>query len=267
MGVGSMEIDKKGVGLRLAKSRKEKNLTLNDVASFLSVSGKTTVNAWEKGRSYPKKHIKELAKLYGIDENYLKFGSLNEYVKQILFDEFKKDTSNVKTWIFEYFRKFYDYNQVVHGFHLDKNGNYISNQDEDLEWLKDYERECFDKFLKDNLDNIVKEIEKNSIGYNDTKIKQLVIRYITILTLKKKSEFMSITKNITYKLNEIDFNDINVHGLEFNNISDVPNRIAKTVEEKKEIFFKLKLSNMIMDFNNEIRNLEKEYSETNINNK
>ena len=73
-----MEIDKKGVGLRLAKSRKEKNLTLNDVASFLSVSGKTTVNAWEKGRSYPKKHIKELAKLYGIDENYLKFGSLNE---------------------------------------------------------------------------------------------------------------------------------------------------------------------------------------------
>lgn len=262
-----MEIDKKGVGLRLAKSRKEKNLTLNDVASFLSVSGKTTVNAWEKGRSYPKKHIKELAKLYGIDENYLKFGSLNEYVKQILFDEFKKDTSNVKTWIFEYFRKFYDYNQVVHGFHLDKNGNYISNQDEDLEWLKDYEKECFDKFLKDNLDNIVKEIEKNSIGYNDTKIKQLVIRYITILTLKKKSEFMSITKNITYKLNEIDFNDINVHGLEFNNISDVPNRIAKTVEEKKEIFFKLKLSNMIMDFNNEIRNLEKEYSETNINNK
>ena len=228
-----MEIDKKGVGLRLAKSRKEKNLTLNDVASFLSVSGKTTVNAWEKGRSYPKKHIKELAKLYGIDENYLKFGSLNEYVKQILFDEFKKDTSNVKTWIFEYFRKFYDYNQVVHGFHLDKNGNYISNQDEDLEWLKDYERECFDKFLKDNLDNIVKEIEKNSIGYNDTKIKQLVIRYITILTLKKKSEFMSITKNITYKLNEIDFNDINVHGLEFNNISDVPNIIAKTVEEKK----------------------------------
>lgn len=267
MGVGSMEIDKKGVGLRLAKSRKEKNLTLNDVASFLSVSGKTTVNAWEKGRSYPKKHIKELAKLYGIDENYLKFGSLNEYVKQILFDEFKKDTSNVKTWIFEYFRKFYDYNQVVHGFHLDKNGNYIANQDEDLEWLKDYERECFDKFLKDNLDNIVKEIEKNSIGYNDTKIKQLVIRYITILTLKKKSEFMSITKNITYKLNEIDFNDINVHGLEFNNISDVPNRIAKTVEEKKEIFFKLKLSNIIMDFNNEIRNLEKEYSETNINNK
>ena len=262
-----MEIYKKGVGLRLAKSRKEKNLTLNDVASFLSVSGKTTVNAWEKGRSYPKKHIKELAKLYGIDENYLKFGSLNEYVKQILFDEFKKDTSNVKTWIFEYFRKFYDYNQVVHGFHLDKNGNYIANQDEDLEWLKDYERECFDKFLKDNLDNIVKEIEKNSIGYNDTKIKQLVIRYITILTLKKKSEFMSITKNITYKLNEIDFNDINVHGLEFNNISDVPNRIAKTVEEKKEIFFKLKLSNMIMDFNNEIRNLEKEYSETNINNK
>lgn len=261
-----MKIDKKGVGLRLAKSRKEKNLTLNDVASFLSVGGKTTVNAWEKGRSYPKKHIKELAKLYSIDENYLKYGSLDEYVKQILFDEFRKDTSNVKSWIFEYFRKFYDYNQVVHGFRLDKNGNYITNQDEDLEWIRGYERERFDKFLEDNLDNIVKEIKKNNIGYDDTKIKQLVIRYITTLTLKKKSEFMTITKDVIYKLGKINFNDISVGGLEYSNISDVPDRVAKTMEEKKEVFFKLKLSNMITDFNNEIRDLEKEYSETDIDN-
>lgn len=71
-----MRIDKKETGKRLRKLREDSNLTLAEVASQLGVSGKSTVNAWEKGRAYPKKHIDELAKMYGATVDYLNYGDL-----------------------------------------------------------------------------------------------------------------------------------------------------------------------------------------------
>ena len=71
-----MRIDKKEVGKRLRKLREYNNLTLAEVASRCGVSGKSTVNAWEKGRAYPKKHIDELANMYGITVDYLNYGNL-----------------------------------------------------------------------------------------------------------------------------------------------------------------------------------------------
>lgn len=71
-----MRIDKKETGKRLRKLREDNNLTLAEVASQLGVSGKSTVNAWEKGRAYPKKHIDELAKMYGATVDYLNHGDL-----------------------------------------------------------------------------------------------------------------------------------------------------------------------------------------------
>lgn len=47
-----------------------------EVANQLRVSGKSTVNAWEKGRTYPKKHIDGLANMYGTTVDYLNYGNL-----------------------------------------------------------------------------------------------------------------------------------------------------------------------------------------------
>lgn len=55
-----MRINKQETGKRLRKLRKNNNLTLEEVANRCGVSGKSTVNAWEKGRAYPKKHMSDL---------------------------------------------------------------------------------------------------------------------------------------------------------------------------------------------------------------
>ena len=73
-----MRIDKKEVGKRLRELRKDSNLTLAEVASRCGVSGKSTVNTWEKGRAYPKKHIDKLAKMYRTTVDYLNFGILGD---------------------------------------------------------------------------------------------------------------------------------------------------------------------------------------------
>lgn len=83
-----MRIDKKEVGKRLRELREYNILTLAEVASQLGVSGKSTVNAWEKGRAYPKKHIDELAKMYGATVDYLNYGNLGG--KNMEFDTVKE---------------------------------------------------------------------------------------------------------------------------------------------------------------------------------
>lgn len=71
-----MRINKQETGKRLRRLRKDNNLTLAEVAKRCGVSGKSTVNAWEKGRAYPKKHIDKLAKMYGATVDYLNYGNL-----------------------------------------------------------------------------------------------------------------------------------------------------------------------------------------------
>ena len=83
-----MRINKQETGKRLRKLRKDNNLTLAEVASRCEVSGKPTVNAWENGRAYPKKHIDELAKMYGATVDYLNYGNLGG--KNMEFDTVKE---------------------------------------------------------------------------------------------------------------------------------------------------------------------------------
>lgn len=83
-----MRINKQETGKRLRRLRKDNNLTLAEVASRCGVSGKSTVNAWETGRAYPKKHIDKLAKMYGATVDYLNYGNLGG--QNVEFDTVKE---------------------------------------------------------------------------------------------------------------------------------------------------------------------------------
>lgn len=90
-----MRINKQETGKRLRRLRKDNNLTLAEVAKRCGVSGKSTVNAWEKGRAYPKKHIDKLAKMYGATVDYLNYGNLGG--QNMEFDTVKE----VLEWLIE----------------------------------------------------------------------------------------------------------------------------------------------------------------------
>lgn len=83
-----MKIDKEAVGQRIKRLRSEKNMSMDTLAKMVGVSGKSTINEWEKGRSLPHdKNMNRLAKLFGVQADYIKHGSLSEYGLAALKEE------------------------------------------------------------------------------------------------------------------------------------------------------------------------------------
>ncbi|KRO00760.1 hypothetical protein IV57_GL000080 [Companilactobacillus kimchiensis] len=81
-GVFMENISRTDFGLRLMQLRKTKNLSMQELANIIGVSGKSTINEWEKGRGLPKKSTMDrLATVLGTNSNYLYYGDLNAFLK------------------------------------------------------------------------------------------------------------------------------------------------------------------------------------------
>lgn len=77
-----VSISKRDFGLRLMYLRKSKNLSMQELANIIGVSGKSTINEWEKGRGLPKKTTMDrLSTVLSTNSNYLYYGDLKNFLK------------------------------------------------------------------------------------------------------------------------------------------------------------------------------------------
>lgn len=82
-----MEKNKVAIGKRIHNLRVSHRMSMEELARFLGVAGKSTINEWEKGRSTPnKKNMTKIANIFNVDEKMLLFGSFEEYIHQKIFD-------------------------------------------------------------------------------------------------------------------------------------------------------------------------------------
>lgn len=203
-----MKIDKKAVGRRLAELRKQKNLTMEEVATSLNLGGKSTVNNWEKGRSFPKKQLKELAELLDTSPEYICYGSIEEYLKVLVKTDFHSKDSVLHDNLISYFKLFYDYEKAIapSSFKYDENGKLIQFVGRDGEvdfektyqaeqvWIENFTNQCIDQFLSDNL----KQIKSNVTSYNDNENLRLVNSYIFGIVATKQRELPAVIDHINF---------------------------------------------------------------------
>lgn len=77
--------NKKEIGLRIKKLRQNKHLSMEELAKIINVSGKGTVNNWEKGLSSPKTdNLYKLSQYFNVDENELLYGKIDDSVEFIV---------------------------------------------------------------------------------------------------------------------------------------------------------------------------------------
>ncbi|KRK50979.1 helix-turn-helix domain-containing protein [Companilactobacillus kimchii] len=80
--VNYMNISKSDFGVRLMKLRKSKNLSMQGLADIIGVSGKSTINEWEKGRGLPKKATMDrLSTVLNTSSDYLYYGDLKDVLE------------------------------------------------------------------------------------------------------------------------------------------------------------------------------------------
>lgn len=98
-----MKINKKQVGKRIRSLRHSHNLTLEEVAKEIHAKGKSTVNAWERGATIPSKgFLKALCSLFDVSEDYLFFGSVDEYLLNLIIDDYQSEDSLTRISIENY---------------------------------------------------------------------------------------------------------------------------------------------------------------------
>lgn len=263
-----MKIDKKSVGIRLKRLRKEKNLTLDEEAKLLNVAGKTTVNAWEKGRAYPKKHIDKLAELYNTTIEYLNYGDLKNYIQKYIEQEFHSENTPIHNWLIEYFNKFYDYenykneNRRVNVIERDAEGNSFIEvcSDANSELIQNFSIECLNKFILENLDKIHDEVQgetifENNKAYDEKFLENHITFYIKKLVITRKQEFIFLSNDMKNKLSKM-FADIGVISSLWKSPDDIK---SGTVKERAELFYKAKLSDIIFGCEKNIEVLIEEY--------
>lgn len=77
--------NKKEIGLRIKKLRQNKHLSMEELAKIINVSGKGTINNWEKGLSSPKTdNLYKLSQYFNVDENELLYGKIDDSVEFIV---------------------------------------------------------------------------------------------------------------------------------------------------------------------------------------
>lgn len=80
-----VKTDKNAVGVRLSGLRKQNKLSMDEVAHYVNVSGRSTINGWEKGRSIPEDDkLERLSTLFNVSIDYILHG--NNYKNEMLRD-------------------------------------------------------------------------------------------------------------------------------------------------------------------------------------
>ena len=89
-------------GNRIKVVRTDLNLTMDEFAKRIGVSGKSTVNEWEKGRSKPNKNaMKKISEISNVPLEWFYFGDPELYLFNLLNSAAKKD-GKLRSTILEY---------------------------------------------------------------------------------------------------------------------------------------------------------------------
>lgn len=267
-------IFKKEIGLRLSNLRNQKKLTMDEVASYVGVSGRSTINGWEKGRSIPKNvFLNKLSSLFGVSNEFILYGDIKHYVINIL--EYCLDNPREYDNLIENIKKYKSYTNGIYGYNKDNTIN-LNNLDRFRGiYTDDFSDELIDKIITENNDyyrTIVDETAKNirtlTIDYDDTEkiIKTLDLTVENLLNNKINTfegQEISLLKYITEEMDySSDFFKWSTLGIDF--YMDQMKKSGSTDRKNDfEVFFKKELSYKVLEASNRIiYELNKEYEKS-----
>mgnify|MGYP003226815460 CR=1 FL=1 len=181
--------NKKEIGERIHDLRIRKNLSMEELANNIGVGGKSTINTWEKGVTLPRpNYLMRLSKYFGVDINYLKYGSLKNYLIDLVIDDWDKENSIISADLEHYLEVATDYS----GF---KNGFPLSVPDEKL---GDFYHEGELSFIRNAINSNYSEIANflgSTLKYeNDIEILKELRKWLRASANRVGSSFLGLTR-------------------------------------------------------------------------
>ena len=86
------------IAYRIHCLRTESGISMEELAHDVGVSGKSTINEWEKGRAVPRgKNLKRLAERLSVQPDFILFGSFKHYVAGLLYETLREESDQELT--------------------------------------------------------------------------------------------------------------------------------------------------------------------------
>lgn len=184
----NMEIDKKGLGIRIHNLRVGENMSMDELAEKVAVSGKSTVNEWEKGRSIPNDvTINNIASLFGTTTDFLLHGSLSSFVKNVLITDGINDAEfNHLLW--EYINLTTNTSDILAGIAFDYDSFKPVSEKEQSNINESIVNDAIDHAISQNLNDFIASLKTGSSYPSQPEIIK-----ISTQTLKKNIKILQNT--------------------------------------------------------------------------
>ncbi len=235
---------------------------MEELAKRINVSGKSTINEWEKGRTLPNKvSLKNIADFFQVTIDYIKFGSLESYVSQLIRGEWVKggdEPNKISVAIQSYLSHTTNFYQMWDDLTTsDIDANIVN------ETLENAENSYLDTLISDCLPYIIEKLNKDNIGYDDNKIINISSYVIQEQTQLSQETFSGTVQNIFNFLHDVDTTRYGVsHVSDDISIADYmkdDDPLFKEPRMKYDAYFNGKLTKLIWNFQEQLGNLNEQY--------
>lgn len=184
-----MKENKKEIGKRIHSLRIAKNISMEELANNIGAGGKSTVNTWEKGITLPRPdYLAKLSSYFGISVGFLKYGSLKNYLINLVINDWDKEDSIIYSDLENYLKVSTDYSRFENGFPIGVPDNKLG----------DFYHEGELSFIRDAINNNYSEIAKflgSTLKYeNDIEILSELKLWFRSSANRVGSSFLGLTR-------------------------------------------------------------------------
>lgn len=181
--------NKKEIGERIHDLRVRKNVSMEELANNIGAGGKSTINTWEKGITLPRpNYLMRLSKYFGIDINYLKYGSLKNYLIDLVIDDWDKEDSIISADLEQYLEVATDYSGFKNGFPLDVPDDKLGN------FYHEGELSFIRSAINSNYSEIAKFLRSTLKYENDIEILKELKNWFRASANRVGSSFLGLTR-------------------------------------------------------------------------
>lgn len=263
-----MEIDKKSVGGRIKSLRLSQNWSMDELAKRAGVSGKSTVNEWEKGRSLPNEStLERLGKLFSVTPGYITFGNFDGYIFKFLSNEGMKN-NNFNSAVWEYIELTTDTERILTGIATNLDGT-VADDETQGQINQNIISGAVRDAISDNLQSILGKIKERQIKYSDTDsiitIATEVVRFNNRIVKQSFVGKIHQLRDVFDRLNSYELLNSKISLEEYINDENMPffphsDDFRSKTEEKIDMYYQAKLNNLLMfTFSDELGHLLSAY--------
>ncbi|MDO1604857.1 helix-turn-helix transcriptional regulator [Lactobacillus sp. YT155] len=191
-----MTYNKKAIAERLKKIRTDNNLSMQEFSELIGVSGKSTINEWEKARSIPsKKTLIKIASTLQVDSNFILYGNFADYIKELVVSTIKERNDEDLVPIFLDYLTQIDALSQFKDYENSQEVNSIYDQIRIRETVLNM---AIEKTLDDNIAELNDFLYEKGISFSSSK--SLILKTITLYYLKRLNKANLTTNTYIHEL-------------------------------------------------------------------